>query len=259
MRPSNKRSRNKSGGNGNHNSGNNNQRRPNMGNVINRVFESAGPDGKVRGTPQQIIDKYQLLARDAQLAGDRVAAESYLQHAEHYSRLLGDAQRQQQENNRFNQEREDQRRDEDGPRDAFRDGARDDGQPVRYDDGYDSERRPQSQMPQPMASGLAMIDPDDSFDLAGPIETPESRARAPEPTPPMPAPVSVQPTASMMPPMPFMATEDMPGGGKAEAEAPAELAEPAAQPAKRPRPRRRSKPAADAAPDAAAEPAQPVE
>ena len=95
MRPSNKqRSRNKPGNTGNQH---NQQRRPNMGNIINRVFESAGPDGKVRGTPQQIIDKYQLLARDAQLAGDRVAAESYLQHAEHYSRLLGDAQRQQQE------------------------------------------------------------------------------------------------------------------------------------------------------------------
>ena len=69
-----------------------------MGNIINRVFESAGPDGKVRGTPQQIIDKYQALARDAQVSGDRVAAESYLQHAEHYSRLLGEAQRQQMEN-----------------------------------------------------------------------------------------------------------------------------------------------------------------
>ena len=69
-----------------------------MGNIINRVFESAGPDGKVRGTPQQIIDKYQALARDAQVSGDRVAAESYLQHSEHYSRLLGEAQRQQMEN-----------------------------------------------------------------------------------------------------------------------------------------------------------------
>ena len=107
MRPSNKqRSRNKPGGNGGQH---NQQRRPNMGNIINRVFESAGPDGKVRGTPQQIIDKYQLLARDAQLAGDRVAAENYLQHAEHYSRLLGDAQRQQQES-RFNQERDESQR-----------------------------------------------------------------------------------------------------------------------------------------------------
>ena len=150
MRPSNKqRSRNKPGNNGNQH---NQQRRPNMGNIINRVFESAGPDGKVRGTPQQIIDKYQLLARDAQLAGDRVAAESYLQHAEHYSRLLGDAQRQQQES-RFNQEREEGQRGEEG-------GQREESRPQRFDDGFEPERR-QPAMAQPVASGLAMIEPDD--------------------------------------------------------------------------------------------------
>ena len=93
-----------------------------MGNIINRVFESAGPDGKVRGTPQQIIDKYQALARDAQVPGDRVAAESYLQHSEHYSRLLGEAQRQQLEN-RFNQQER-----EDGA--AQRDGAAASTQPA---------------------------------------------------------------------------------------------------------------------------------
>ena len=48
-----------------------------VGNVVNRVFDSAGPEGKVRGTPQQIIEKYQTLARDAQLSGDRVAAENF--------------------------------------------------------------------------------------------------------------------------------------------------------------------------------------
>ncbi len=87
MRPSNKsRSRNK----------NNNRRNNNNagGNVVNRVFDSAGPDGRVRGTPQQIIEKYSGLARDAQLADDRVAAENFQQHAEHYNRLLQVAQRQ---------------------------------------------------------------------------------------------------------------------------------------------------------------------
>ncbi|MDC3067798.1 DUF4167 domain-containing protein [Paracoccaceae bacterium] len=84
MRPSGKsRNRNK-----------NNARRPNPGNVINRVFDSAGPEGKVRGTPQQIIDKYQTLAHDSQLSGDRVSAENFQQHSEHYARLLLDAQRE---------------------------------------------------------------------------------------------------------------------------------------------------------------------
>lgn len=71
------------------------QNRPRtLGNIINRVFESSGPEGKVRGTPQQVIEKYQQLARDAQLSNDRVAAENFLQHAEHYTRLLGEAQRE---------------------------------------------------------------------------------------------------------------------------------------------------------------------
>ncbi len=65
-----------------------------LGNIINRVFDSSGPEGKVRGTPQQIIEKYQTLARDAQLSNDRVAAENFLQHAEHYTRLLAEAMRE---------------------------------------------------------------------------------------------------------------------------------------------------------------------
>ena len=72
----------------------NNGRRPNPGNVINRVFDSAGPEGKVRGTPQQIIDKYQSLAHDSHLSGDRVSAENFQQHSEHYARLLLEAQKE---------------------------------------------------------------------------------------------------------------------------------------------------------------------
>ncbi len=61
------------------------------GNNVNRVFESTGPEGKVRGTPQQIIEKYLSLARDAQTSDNRVIAENFLQHAEHYQRLLAEA------------------------------------------------------------------------------------------------------------------------------------------------------------------------
>jgi Domain of unknown function (DUF4167) len=71
------------------------QNRPRtLGNIVNRVFDSSGPEGKVRGTPQQIIEKYQMLARDAQLSNDRVAAENFLQHAEHYTRMLAEAMRE---------------------------------------------------------------------------------------------------------------------------------------------------------------------
>lgn len=54
----------------------------------NKHFESNGPDVKIRGSAQQILEKYQQYARDAQSSGDRVNAENYLQHAEHYYRLL---------------------------------------------------------------------------------------------------------------------------------------------------------------------------
>ena len=53
----------------------------------NRSYESNGPDVKVRGTANQVFDKYVALARDANAAGDRIAAEGYYQHAEHYFRV----------------------------------------------------------------------------------------------------------------------------------------------------------------------------
>ncbi|MEM6309459.1 MAG: DUF4167 domain-containing protein [Pseudomonadota bacterium] len=99
MKSSRSRSRNK-----------NRNNRPSGGSVVNRVFDSSGPEGKVRGTPQQIIDKYNQLARDAQLANDRVAAENFQQHAEHYLRLLSEAQREiearREEQDRQNRERQ---------------------------------------------------------------------------------------------------------------------------------------------------------
>ena len=55
----------------------------------NRAFDSNGPEGvKVRGNAQHVFEKYQQLARDAASAGDRVLAENYLQHAEHYFRVV---------------------------------------------------------------------------------------------------------------------------------------------------------------------------
>ncbi|MBX4335265.1 DUF4167 domain-containing protein [Bartonella raoultii] len=67
------------------NNNNNNRRGPNP---LSRNYESSGPDVKIRGNAQQIADKYISLARDAQGAGDRVMSENYLQHAEHYLRII---------------------------------------------------------------------------------------------------------------------------------------------------------------------------
>lgn len=58
----------------------------------NRAFDSTGPDVKIRGTAAHVYEKYLQLARDANSAGDRIQAENYLQHAEHYYRILMAAQ-----------------------------------------------------------------------------------------------------------------------------------------------------------------------
>ncbi|UWR23834.1 DUF4167 domain-containing protein [Sulfitobacter sp. S190] len=104
MKPSRSRSRNKNNRNRGGNQG---------GNVVNRVFDSSGPEGKVRGTPQQVIEKYNQLARDAMLSNDRVAMENFQQHAEHYLRLLSEAQKEQEakreEQERQNRERQAER------------------------------------------------------------------------------------------------------------------------------------------------------
>lgn len=76
---------------GNNNNNNNNRKGPNP---LTRNYESNGPDVKIRGSAQQIAEKYAQLARDAQGAGDRVMAENYLQHAEHYNRIIAAAQAQ---------------------------------------------------------------------------------------------------------------------------------------------------------------------
>ena len=78
------RGRNRGGGGGSGGGGG----KPQQHNV-NRAFESNGPDNvKIRGNAQHVFEKYQQLARDASAAGDRVLGENYLQHAEHYFRVL---------------------------------------------------------------------------------------------------------------------------------------------------------------------------
>ena len=62
----------------------------------NRTFDSNGPEIKIRGSAAHVYEKYLQLARDANSSGDRVMAENYLQHAEHYYRILAAAQAQQQ-------------------------------------------------------------------------------------------------------------------------------------------------------------------
>jgi hypothetical protein len=71
-------------------------RRP-QNNNPNRTFDSSGPEVKIRGSAAHVYEKYLQMARDANSSGDRVMAENYLQHAEHYYRLMSAAQAQQQQ------------------------------------------------------------------------------------------------------------------------------------------------------------------
>jgi Domain of unknown function (DUF4167) len=89
----NKRMRNRNN-NPNRNDGN----RGRGQNPMTRVFESNGPDIKIRGTASHVAEKYVQLARDARSSGDPVAAENYYQHAEHYFRLIAAAQEQFRQN-----------------------------------------------------------------------------------------------------------------------------------------------------------------
>jgi hypothetical protein len=136
-----------------------------VGNVVNRVFDSSGPEGKVRGTPQQIIEKYNQLARDAQLSNDRVAAENFQQHAEHYQRMLGMAMKEQ-DSRREQMERENRERQAERDRErSERKYDAEDDMPITdefIDDLAQSE--------QPQVRSMLMSD-----DKLGLIETPESR------------------------------------------------------------------------------------
>ena len=79
--------------------GRGNHHRGKSQNPLTRVYESNGPDVKIRGTASHIAEKYIQLARDSQSSGDPVAAENYYQHAEHYFRLIATAQEQFRQQN----------------------------------------------------------------------------------------------------------------------------------------------------------------
>jgi hypothetical protein len=174
----NKRMRNR-----NNNNNNNNNRRGQ--NSMTRVFESNGPDIKIRGTASHVAEKYVQLARDARSSGDPVAAENYYQHAEHYFRLIAAAQEQ------FRQNQPQQRSDE-----AIADEGEDesegysnfgqepgfvpaqpqpyvrDTQPYQRDQQQPREHRPQPQyqpqpQPQPVIADTGGVDRLPSF-ITGP-------------------------------------------------------------------------------------------
>tara|TARA_R110002020_G_scaffold198830_11_gene400190 strand:+ start:6285 stop:7061 length:777 start_codon:yes stop_codon:yes gene_type:complete len=146
MRPGqqNKRGRGRGGNNPNNGGGNRKGQNP-----LSRTYDSSGPDVKIRGTAQHVAEKYMNLARDAQSSGDRVMAENYLQHAEHYNRIILTAQAQMQERFQrdYNVSQNRDSQDQDGDdRDADDDNDNNNSQDQRGDRNDQqarSERQPQ--------------------------------------------------------------------------------------------------------------------
>jgi hypothetical protein len=215
------------------------QNRPKtLGNIVNRVFDSSGPEGKVRGTPQQIIEKYQLLARDAQLSNDRVAAENFQQHAEHYTRMLAQATREMQaEADARRLAHEEQQRQQEHQRQRHQDERQN-----RHQNNAPRREAEESQQPQPdlqpdyaaqspvaaapaMQAPVAQEEPASSFalvedavDTSGLVETPEMAITAPQADAPNRAPRDRRPEKRREPR----------GDAPVRAEAPVRTEEPAA-------------------------------
>jgi hypothetical protein len=135
-------------GRNNNNNNNNNNRRSH--NPLTRVYESNGPDVKIRGTANHVAEKYLQLARDAQSSGDPVSAENYFQHAEHYFRLIAAAQEQFRQNNPNFQPRPETGNDQQfqpRPEENFEEGGGEDEAQQPFADQAFGTREPQPYLP----------------------------------------------------------------------------------------------------------------
>lgn len=195
------------GGGGNPNNNNNNNFNRKGGNPLTRTYDSSGPDVKIRGTAQHIAEKYTTLARDAQSSGDRVIAENYLQHAEHYYRIIAAAQAQMQD--RYQRDDRQDFQDRDGnERDMDDgDGGEMDDQPIvqqhqsrndRQDRNNNGNRHsgsqqhaaPAEQQPAPVAAA----EPAEEASEPAPVQAAQPARQPREPRAPRPAPAVIDGT-----------------------------------------------------------------
>ena len=146
----NKRMRNR---NNNNNNNNNNRRGQNP---LTRVYESNGPDIKIRGTASHVAEKYVQLARDARSSGDPVAAENYYQHAEHYYRIIAAAQEQFRQNQQQ---------------------PRPDAEPVATEDGDDDSDGDDAMLPSSFCRELAALATEPVAEAAAPAIAPIALSR----------------------------------------------------------------------------------
>lgn len=187
---------NNPGGNNTNNNNNNNNNSNNGGrrgpNPLTRSYESNGPDVKIRGSAQQIAEKYTTLARDAQTSGDRVMAENYLQHAEHYNRIILTAQAQLPQP-QVRDARDDDDLDDDGE-ENFNTESHGNQQPQQQPQHQPQQQPQRNQQPrdhgtgpQPVIEGVpaeVVLKQQDMGEQGSDVETdaqPEARKEAPRP------------------------------------------------------------------------------
>ncbi|MGR3364723.1 MAG: DUF4167 domain-containing protein [Maritimibacter harenae] len=162
-----------------------NNRNRSPSNNINRVFDSSGPEGEVRGTPQQIIDKYTQLSRDAFLANDRVAGENFQQHAEHYARLLSEAQKDAEAKRQQNQQGGGGQQ-QGGNKNKRDDNGSDQGQDGAPRKDRDAQRREEKQNRTKSSDDPGSAPQPDVIDTeseSGLVETPESGSKSEDEAP----------------------------------------------------------------------------
>lgn len=150
----------------------------------NRHFESVGPDVKIRGSAQQVLEKYQQYARDAQTSGDRILSEAYFQYAEHYQRIVAkqlEARNQQQQPNPHRGDRRDDRDPRSGQDRDPRTGPNDDAAQVDEEAG-EAEVVPavvSRRTDDEESDSLRVIDADDDGDEAE-ASAPAERGERPQ-------------------------------------------------------------------------------
>lgn len=149
----------------------------------NRHYESVGPDVKIRGSAQQVLEKYLQYARDAQTSGDRILSEAYFQFAEHYQRIVAkqlearNQQQQQQQQNRGDR-RDDRDNRPNGDRD-YRGNQPSEGADAGEEDAGEAvvtSTHPRHEEESDRADSLRVIDTDDEADDASAEEAGETDA-----------------------------------------------------------------------------------
>lgn len=148
----------------------------------NRHYESVGPDVKIRGSAQQVLEKYLQYARDAQTSGDRILSEAYFQFAEHYQRIVAkqlEARNQQQQQHQNRGDRRDDRDNRPGGDRDYRGNQPSEGADAGEEDAGEAvvtSTHPRHEDESDRADSLRVIDTDDEAEDTSVEETVEADA-----------------------------------------------------------------------------------